>query len=1005
MWNNLSISEKAELIRASVKAGNNDLNKIIDDFNSFSKEREQYNEIPVQQQVQQNNMYSVVPKLDYYKDPNEPKGNKFDKGGKKDKLTKGGMKDIAYAIMAGKDNESSSSGTGRSWSEIVSSFFNRTDIVNNRDKIPNNLSSLYIYGNDLGQYTEKPEWRNVGVEYDNYIKNSGRNPEDIKTYAGNIVNFSDKDGYMHMDESVSLPDVFTKDDVLNYVNSANNKTFSRYKMVEDGLWGDDVGGYLTRISNVNGIPMAVHSDIWDFDKSYTKKYEGVDDWQVEALDKVGNPFILKQLTPIMFEDSDTWYPKNDLEKEIAKELGLLPEVVVTGKKHQNGGPFTVGSLVNAIDQNTRGIEKLGQPDHNYNFAISEEEADALGYYPDERGHRDDRVKLPAHPSHPSKGTWQGDNFILTDKGMEDPNYIFYGLADGGQDPQATLIYDDSILLPEITVTPKENYFYNSYDNIINKFDDGGYIKQTNISDTDKHDVEVIFNNDTLSPNTSFIRHPNLFTLGGNKQNALQSLQDKGLYTDNSDYLLNRTYDINQQDIYFTNEEKNDIINKVNRTVVKRNNRHINPSPQDVDAWISKEIINTLNKKLKTTLGNDYLKSNFKELYQHENNDYYEYTDWYEKNINIPADFREVYTRTYGYNGKQYQPTLKDWYNLEQAFSKPRYETKLGQVSTLVQLDPKDINNRQQLTQFLLDDIKDKLGVNDFTLEQQLMEQSKEKYPNLHSHVIKTNSRNAFDDYFYLGNDFDSFEDYSESQGSSWNTNFEQMQSKQNQAKSQLQAKQSLQEAQRQQELAERKQKEVEAYVNKLNYLQKLQDIGNGLSTNKHTQALDFLGGLRQPTYMDPKEWAIHTKQSNEFGQKYIEYQKENYQRYLDVIDALGSIWSLGNFYTQGLGRSFGNKSADYFFSNDNVGVRALSDVIGVTVPFTEMAQDNFENNEIPVSEMGIQASQIVGRSNILKSLGKPGIVIDGFIDGIGGVSDVLNVTQLENLIKDAVNGK
>lgn len=96
---------------------------------------------------------------------------------------------------------------------------------------------------------------------------------------------------------------------------------------------------------------------------------------------------------------------------------------------------------------------------------SEEWANAHGYYPDAKGHRDDRVKKPAHPSHPSRGNWEGDNFILTDKGFEDPNYTLFGLNDGGQDPQATLIYNDGVVLPEITVTPKGNYIYNSYDNI------------------------------------------------------------------------------------------------------------------------------------------------------------------------------------------------------------------------------------------------------------------------------------------------------------------------------------------------------------------------------------------------------------------------------------------------------------------------------------------------------------------------------------------------------------
>ena len=151
--------------------------------------------------------------------------------------------------------------------------------------------------------------------------------------------------------------------------------------------------------------------------------------------------------------------------------------------YAEGGNYTVGNLVDAIYQNNPKEEFLGTPSHNYDFTQSEEWANAHGYYPDAKGHRDDRVKKPAHPSHPSRGNWEGDNFILTDLGFEDPNYTLFGLNDGGQDPQATLIYNDGVVLPEITVTPKGNYIYNSYDNIklhlksnggkINRFDEGG----------------------------------------------------------------------------------------------------------------------------------------------------------------------------------------------------------------------------------------------------------------------------------------------------------------------------------------------------------------------------------------------------------------------------------------------------------------------------------------------------------------------------------------------------
>lgn len=157
-------------------------------------------------------------------------------------------------------------------------------------------------------------------------------------------------------------------------------------------------------------------------------------------------------------------------------------------RFDKGGNYTVGNLVDAIYQNNSKEEHLGRPSHLDDLTQSEEWANAHGYYPDAKGHRDDRVKKPAHPSHPSRGNWQGDNFILTEKGFEDPNYTLFGLNDGGQDPQATLIYNDGVVLPEITVTPNSKYINNSYDNIrlhlksnggkINRFDGGGFTLHT-----------------------------------------------------------------------------------------------------------------------------------------------------------------------------------------------------------------------------------------------------------------------------------------------------------------------------------------------------------------------------------------------------------------------------------------------------------------------------------------------------------------------------------------------
>lgn len=137
-------------------------------------------------------------------------------------------------------------------------------------------------------------------------------------------------------------------------------------------------------------------------------------------------------------------------------------------KHQNGGtlnPYSVSKIIDSLYKLNPKEEFLGKPSHNYDFAISEEEANKLGYFPDERGHRDDRVKKESHPSHPSKGVWSNYLFNLTNKGFEDPNFILFGLNDGQQDPQAVLTYNNGIVLPEFTITPKENYILNSYDNI------------------------------------------------------------------------------------------------------------------------------------------------------------------------------------------------------------------------------------------------------------------------------------------------------------------------------------------------------------------------------------------------------------------------------------------------------------------------------------------------------------------------------------------------------------
>lgn len=158
------------------------------------------------------------------------------------------------------------------------------------------------------------------------------------------------------------------------------------------------------------------------------------------------------------------YRDGSIQDDI-EQMQFLRNMSANGGNLYGLGGNTVKELVDALYLNNPREEYLGEPSHHYDFTQSEEWANAHGYYPDARGHRDDRVKKPAHPSHPSRGIWDGDKFILTDVGMQNPNYILFGLNDGGQDPQATLIYGNGVVLPEFTVTPKGNYIENPYDNI------------------------------------------------------------------------------------------------------------------------------------------------------------------------------------------------------------------------------------------------------------------------------------------------------------------------------------------------------------------------------------------------------------------------------------------------------------------------------------------------------------------------------------------------------------
>ena len=150
--------------------------------------------------------------------------------------------------------------------------------------------------------------------------------------------------------------------------------------------------------------------------------------------------------------------------------------------YQQGGSFTTGALANTIWEFPNQV-KYGNGNYNNvnNKLLSQ-------LTPDSRGHYSDKVKLSNHPTHPSRGKFNksGTKFYLTDFGMQNPNLTLFGTADGNQDGQTTMIYKGGVVLPEITVTPKQGrYIDNTYDqikiypNTIKKHQQGGPFQISN----------------------------------------------------------------------------------------------------------------------------------------------------------------------------------------------------------------------------------------------------------------------------------------------------------------------------------------------------------------------------------------------------------------------------------------------------------------------------------------------------------------------------------------------
>lgn len=172
-------------------------------------------------------------------------------------------------------------------------------------------------------------------------------------------------------------------------------------------------------------------------------------WYAPTLAKQWNDLSLKEMSDVM---------------AVAVRHGMTSLKNIRDKWNEfaEGGaiPDTVGEYADAIYQNAK-EEPYGDPSPHYNN-VNEDLLKTLT--PDSRGHYDDAVKLPNHPSSPSRGTFNGRYFDLTDEGMQNPNYTLFGLIDNG-DADTTLRYKGDYVLPEVTVTPEGNYYDDTYNNI------------------------------------------------------------------------------------------------------------------------------------------------------------------------------------------------------------------------------------------------------------------------------------------------------------------------------------------------------------------------------------------------------------------------------------------------------------------------------------------------------------------------------------------------------------
>ena len=203
--------------------------------------------------------------------------------------------------------------------------------------------------------------------------------------------------------------------------------------------------------------------------------------------------------------------------------GPLDNTLLHGIRDNYNG--TVNSYIDGIYANGT-EESYGNPSDHYNN-VDEEKLKQMT--PNARGHYDDSVKLPNHPSSPTRGTFNGQYFDFTDKGFEDPNYTMFGLQDNG-DGNAIMRYNGAIVIPELTVTPNGNYYDDTYNNIKiyqgHKHDLGGSLE----SDEDSLLAPIIKYYEDSNPYFS-TEDQNTFAKGGQMKKARQAVDyfvNKGL---------------------------------------------------------------------------------------------------------------------------------------------------------------------------------------------------------------------------------------------------------------------------------------------------------------------------------------------------------------------------------------------------------------------------------------------------------------------------------------------